>query len=630
MHGGYAGRILRVNLSKSKIDVVPLSNDLIEGYIGGTGFCTKLLYDETGPETNPLGPENRVIVAIGPLTGTSWPSSGRVNIASKSPLTGIFGESNSGGHFGPVLKFAGYDAIVVYGRSEKPVYLWIEDDRVELMDAKHLWGKTTWETDKTIKKDLGDERIQVACIGPAGEGLVRFANVITEGNRAMARTGIGAVMGSKRLKAIAVQGSKDVKRANQAKFDKLLDYILEEIRHDEFSKVFSKYGTPVLVDMMNAIGRFPTKNFQTGVFPMAHKINAESLLKYKIGKRGCYACRFSCKNVLMLESEPYAGLSGDQPEYETIDALGARCWNDDIESIIYGGWLCNQYGIDTISAGNAIAFAMELWEKGIITREDTGGLDLTWGNKDTIIEMIHKIAKREGFGALFSDGIFMASKRIGKGSESYAMHVKGLDIPAQDGRAQRSMAIAHATSPRGADHLRHCCFLDEIGLPEPIEKRFGNKYLPEMADRLSPKYKGIMAKELEDFTALVDSLLVCVYALLLHMWEDLTEVYTAVTGIEVKPAEMKLKCERIVNLKRAYNIKHGLSRKEDALPERFLKERAPDGPCKGHVVELDLMLDEYYESRGWDKKTGLIPKSKLTELGLDAVAKEFERKGLLP
>lgn len=624
---GYAGKILYVDLSEGKIEKHTLSENFAKTYIGGTGFCARILYDETGPETRPLGPENRLIFAVGPFTGTIWPTSGRLNIAAKSPLTEIWGESNAGGHFAPALKYAGYDAIVIYGASEKPAYLWIDDEDVRIMDASYLWGKDIWETDDMIKKDLGDEDIQVAAIGQAGENLVLFANVINELFRANGRTGLGAVMGSKNLKAIAVRGSNGVKVADPEKFKKLISDVKQRIQADPFSAVFSKYGTECLTALMSEIGRFPTKNHQTGVFPFVDKIDGEAILKYKVRDKACFSCVLACKNFLAIRSGQYAGMCGDHPEYETIDSFGGRVWNDDAETILHANWLCDQYGMDTISAGGAIAFAMELWEKGILKKEDTGGLDFSWGNKETIIEMIHKIAKREGFGDVLADGVARAAKRIGKGTEKYAMHVKGLEISAQDGRAQKSMAIAHATSVRGADHLRHCTFYDEIGLPEPIRERFGEQYLPEMADRLSPKYKGIMAKELEDFTALVDSLLLCIYTMLNSWWDNLTEVYNAVTGFNMTTEDIKRACERIVNLKRAYNIRLGLTRKDDTLPDRFLKEPAPDGPCKGQVVELDYMLNEYYEQRGLDKVTGFIPKSKLLELGLDDVARELESMG---
>ena len=634
-YGGYAGRILRVDLSKNETKVLPLDKELARNYLGGTGFCAKILYDETNQDTDPLGPENRLVVATGPLTGTLWPASGRLNFAAKSPLTRIWGESNAGGHFGAGLKFAGYDALIIQGSAKEPVYLWIDDESVEIRKASHLWGKMTDETDKILKEDIGDEKIQVAAIGPAGENLVRFSSIVNTISRVAARAGMGAVMGSKKLKAIAVRGSKDVVIHDSERFFELLENFLEKIKNDPFAMNITKYGTTQLVAAMNEIGRFPTKNFQTGVYPMAHKIDGDTIVtNYKVKDRACFACPFACKNYITVKLGSYAGLSGEHPEYETINAFGSRVWNDDIELIFYVNSLCNKYGLDTISTGSAVAFAMELWEKGILTKDDTDGLDFSWGNKETITKMVHKIAKREGFGNVFADGIVEAAKRIGKGSEKYAMHVKGLDIPAQDGRAQKSMAIAHAASVRGADHLRHCTFYDEMGFENAIAKKFGKQYLPEMADRLEVKYKGIMAKETEDFAVFVNALPLCVsggsYWPPILWFEDVLNIYNAVTGINTSLREFRMIAERVVNLKRAYNIRLCLSRKDDTLPERFLKEPAPDGPCKGHIVDIETLIDEYYKERGWDLKTGLIPRKKLEELGLKEVADELQRIGKLP
>lgn len=634
--GGYAGKLLRVDLTKKKATATPLSKNLMKDYIGGSGFCVRILYDETGPKTDPLGPENRIIIATGPLTGTLWPSSARVNVASKSPLTGIWGETNAGGHFSPKLKYAGYDALVIQGRAKELTYLWIDDDLVEFRDATHLKGKTTWETEDIIKEDLKDESIEIASIGQAGENLVKFACIINTLSRAWGRTGIGAVMGSKNLKAIAVNGSKPIGVSDPDKFLQLRKEIMRRIEEDPFVPNIKKYGTTGLVEVMNEIGRFPTKNFQTGVFPEAGKISGDAIVeKYKISDKACHACPIACKNFLAIKTGSYAGLSGEHPEYESIDSFGARCWNADLESILYANWLCSQYGLDTISTGAVIAFIMELWEKGIIDAKDTDGLDFSWGNKETIIEMVKKIANREGFGNTLADGVKIASKKIGRGSEKYAMHVKGMEIAAQDGRAQKSMAIAHATSVRGADHLRHCTFLDESpGMANVIEQRFGSQYLPEMSDRLAVKYKGILAKGCEDIATIINSLPICTsggpFWPPVMWWKELVAVYNTVTGMDVTIDDFKKTAERILNLKRAYNIRLGLTRSDDYLPERFLKEPAPDGPCKGHVVDIKRLVDDYYKERCWDLKTGLIPKEKLESLGLKKAANELQRIGKLP
>lgn len=633
-YGGYAGRILRVDLSKRETKAIPLSDELVRDYIGGSGFCAKILWDETDIETDPLGPENRLVFAVGPLTGTGWPQSGRFNVGAKSPATGVWGEASAGGQWAPQLKYAGYDAIVVQGRAETPTYLWIDDDTVELRDARSFWGKDVWQTEDTIKKETGDEEVRVASIGQAGENLVRFAGIINSKYRAAARAGMGAVMGSKNLKAIAVRGSTDVSISSPAKFSDLIDDITDKIMNHHSTVSLRKYGTSQLNDIMNEIGRFPTKNFQTGVYPNIDKLSCHVLVeKYKIKDQACFACHFACKNYIIVRSGPYAGSYGSHPEYETVNSFGGRCWNDDLESILHLNWLCDRYGLDTISTGGSISFAMELWEKGIINQEDTEGLDFSWGNKETIIEMVHRIALRKGFGNILAEGVMRAAERIGKGAREYAMHVKGLEISAQDGRAQKSMAIAHATSVRGADHLRHCSFLDEVGNPEAIRGHFGEQYLPEMADRLATKYKGILAKGCEDYATLLNSLVLCnagdTFWPPIIWWDKMAEVYEAVTGVKTLPTDLQKTADRIICLKRAYNIRLGLARKEDRLPKRF-SEPAPAGPCKGHIVELEPMIDEYYTARGWDVETGLIPRSKLSAVGLEDVANQLGARDKLP
>jgi aldehyde:ferredoxin oxidoreductase len=633
--GGYAGKILRVDLSKGKSIQQPLPMEMIKGFIGGTGFQAKILWEETDATTDPLGPENVLVFATGPLMGTMWTGSDRINVAAKSPLTGIWGESNAGGHFGHAIKYAGYDIIIIKGSSKDPVYLWIDDDCVEIRNAKHLWGKNVWEVEDILREELGDPEVKIASIGQAGENLVKYASIINYRCRAMARAGMGAVMGSKRLKAIAIRGTKGVEVADPEEFIRIYEEIKEKSMKNPFTPNITKYGTSLLVEAMNDIGRFPTKNFQTGVFPYANKISGDVLVNnYKVRDRACFSCYYACKMHLYVKSGPYAGLHTDQPEYETLNSLGGRVWNDDIETLIYANVLCNQYGIDTISVGTAISFMMELWEKGIITKEDTDGLDFSWGNKETIIATIHKIAKREGIGNILAEGVKKASEIIGKGSEKYAMHVKGLEISAQDGRAQKSMAIAHAASVRGADHLRHCTFYDEVGFEDAIAEKFGKQYLPEMADRLAVKYKGFMAKETEDFAIMVDSLPLCVsggsYWPPVLWWKDIAKIYQATTGIKTTEKDLRIVAERVVNLKRAYNIRLCLDRRHDTLPARFLEEPAPDGPCKGQTVDLKTLLDDYYKHRGWDIETGLIPESKLKELGLDHVAEELRKIGKLP
>ncbi|HIE23382.1 MAG TPA: aldehyde:ferredoxin oxidoreductase [Candidatus Korarchaeota archaeon] len=624
---GYVGKVLRVNLSNAKVSHQELDKSLARKYLGGIGFCIRWLYDMTGPETDPLGPENPLIFATGPISGTMWPGSGRLEVAGKSPQTGLIGYSNSGGHFAPYIKYAGYDAIIIEGTSRKPVYLYVEDGRVEIKDASHLWGLDTWETEDSLREELGED-VKVACIGQAGENLVRMASIVTGKYRVAARTGLGAVMGRKRLKAVVLRGNGGVRVARPKLFMELLDKGIDSIERSPFSEHYMEFGTTLLVMPMNKIGRFPTKNHCSGVFPKAEMLSGEYLVEhYRVAKRACFSCWFHCKNVLKLGDE-----MGDHPEYETICSFGSNLLIDDPEFVIKANWLCDKYGIDTISLGATIAWAMECYEKGLLKKEDVG-IELKWGDPCLVERLIQMTAFREGFGDLLAEGVKRASKKIGRGTERYAMEVKGLEIPAQDGRSQKSMGVAHATAARGADHLTHCTFLDEVGFEDAISERFGSGYLPEMADRMSAKYKGIMAKECEDFTAAVNCMVICVSAGFLFppifWWEELAQIYSAVTGIDMKVHELKMAAERIVNLRRAYLIRHGISRADDGLPERFTKEPAPEGPCKGQIVEIEQMLDEYYEARGWDKETGWIPEEKLLELGLEEVASQLRDLGRL-
>ena len=582
---GYMGKILRIDLSKQKVITEDLQNEVAANFIGGVGLCTYILYNETGPKTNPLGPENRLIFAVGPLSATASPQSGRYEVGGKSPLTGILGGANSGGNFGPQIKRVGYDAIIFQGRAPKPVYVCVGDGQTKILDAAHLWGKDTVETMKTIRQDLG-EKTEIACIGQGGENLVRYAGVVTDEFRLAARSGLGAVMGSKNLKALALHGPKHVEIARSEVFSKLVAQADKRIRTDPFVPEVRKYGTTILVSPMNEIGRFPTRNFQTGVLPTADKISGEVLVeKYKLRDKACWGCRIACKNVIQVKTGRFKGMILDHPEYETLSSFGGRIGNDDLDSIIEAHVLCNLYGIDVISAAGVIAFMMELYEKGIITKNDTGGIAFKWGDKDLALDLIRKIAFREGIGDLLAEGTKRVAERIDRGAERYAMHVKGMDIPAQDGRAQKSMGLAHAVSSRGADHLRASAFLDEIGFESAIAKRFGKKYLPEMANRLDEKYKGIMVKVCEDFSAVVSSLGLCLtggYAYPpIFYFKDLAEAFSACTGMEVTAKSLRTTGERIVNLQRAYNIREGLSRKDDTLPRRFLEEPSPRRALQG-------------------------------------------------
>jgi len=632
-YSGYTGKYLRVDLTRGKVSEVPTEKWRASLYLGGNGFGTKILWDEVPAGTDPFSPENRLIFATGPLTGTIWPTAGRLEVIGKSPLTGIYGDANSGGHFAPELKYAGYDMIIFQGRSEKPVYLWVEDDNAELRDASHLWGKTTWETERAIHRDHGDDQIKVASIGPAGENKVRFASIMTSG-RAAARTGQGAIMGGKKLKCIAARGTKDVNVAS----DEFYDYaykIHQQILVNEYTPNTSRYGTPGLVTLMNEIGRFPTKNFQRGDFEHANEISAEVIERdFLVRRTGCFACPIGCGRAAEVRKGPYKGTYTEGVEYETINALGARAWNRDMASILKGDLLCDSYGLDTISTGGAIAFAIECFENGVITKKDTGGLELKWGDPEVVLQLIEKIARREGIGNVLAEGVRRVAQKFGKGADYYAIHVKGMETSAQDPRAQQSYILAHITSTRGADHLKGFPCIDESGYVDAAVERYGKQYLPEIVDGVSAKYKPMVVKDGEELGAIADSTIVCKFGTQFppcYYWPELAKGISLATGMELDVTGLKKIGERIYNLQRCFNVRGGISRKDDTQPKRILTESG-SGRAKGYSAGplQDPMLDEYYELRGWDKKTGWPSREKLEELDLKDVADTLEKMGRLP
>ena len=624
----YNGKYIRVDLTKEEVKVLDLPDDLIENYLGGNGFGTKILWDEVPPEVDALDPENRLIFAAGPLTGTMWPCSGRLEVISKSPLTGIYGDANAGGYYTPELKAAGYDMIIIQGKAKKPVYLWIKDDRIEFKDAQHLWGKDAFTTEEMIKKEQKDEKIQVASIGPAGENLVRFACIVVTENRALARAGLGAVMGSKNLKAVAVRGTKKAPLHDPERFREAAKLAIKEIMSNEFTPGEHKYGTPGLINIVNEVGRLPTRNFQAGHFDEADKISGETLYeKYFIEHRSCARCPIACDKIFEIKEGEFKGTRTSSLEYETLCSLGSKCGNSNLPSILKMNVICDSLGMDTISAGGAISWAMECYEKGILTKEDTDGLDLSWGNYHSIITLLEKIAKREGFGDLLAEGCKRAAEKTGQGSEYYAMHVKGMEIPAQDGRSQQSMGLAHVTSSRGADHLKGFPTIDETGYAGSAIKRYGKDKMPEIINGIEIKYKPMVVKDGEEFCAVIDSSGICKMGTLFPpaiYWNSVAQGIRYATGLDIDVPRLKKIGERIYNLQRCYNILLGISRKDDTQPERLLKEPSPSKRAKGHVIYLDKMLPEYYKLREWDEKTGYPTRKKLEELGLGFAADKLK------
>ncbi|MBU7018469.1 MAG: aldehyde ferredoxin oxidoreductase family protein, partial [Theionarchaea archaeon] len=486
---GYAGKILRINLSTKKIKKTPLSLSMIKKYIGGSGFCGITLYNELKKGIDPLGEENKLFFSTGPFTGTLWPQSSRYTVAAKSPLTGGWGEAHAGGFWGPELKFAGYDGIIIEGTSPNPVYIFIDDDSVTLHSADDLWGLTTHETEKMLKNELG-QSVKVASIGPAGENQVLVSCIINDMHRAAARSGLGAVMGSKKLKAIAIHGTHGIKIAGND-YIPVMNKIHEKIDNDPFTITRRKYGTTYLVEFMNEIGRFPSYNCQTSTFEHADMIGGEEIYAhYFLRPTACFGCTQSCGRVTSVNKGPFAYL-GVSPEYESLSSLGSRCGITDVRAILYAHHLCNIYGLDTIGAGGVISWAMECYEKKLLDTEITGGLNLEWGNANTMVDLIGMIALREGFGDILANGSYRAAEIVGNNTDTYVMHVKKQEISAQDGRAHKSMGLAAATSARGADHLYAFPVLNEGGFDKEIKEIYGEEYWPETGDRLDPKYKGL-------------------------------------------------------------------------------------------------------------------------------------------
>ena len=622
---GYRGQVLIIDLEKKDISKKKLDSEWIEKYIGGRGWAIKYLFENLEQGIEPLSSKNILAICLGPLTGTLAPSSARYTIAAKSPLTGGIGYANAGGHFAPELAYAGYDAIFIHGKSEKPVYLYINDDIVELRDADHIWGKDTWETDQIIKEEHEDEMFQILCIGQGGENLVRYAAIMNNLSRAAARTGVGAVMGSKNLKAIAVRGSGHVIVADPEKYINLINESLEEIYADPAYPSLSYYGTPFLVDLAYVSGGLATRNNQTGIFEDYESISAETFdEKFRVKSESCFSCPIHCGKYSRVEEGKYAGTKGGSPEFETIVCLGSKCGIGNLAAILRANELANRYGIDTISMGDTIAFAMEAYEKGILNKKDADNLELKWGDDDVLITLIEKIAFREGIGDLLAEGVKRAADKIGGDSEKYAHQIKGMEPPAYEVRTAKAFGLGWATATRGADHLAALPNFELLGYePEKGKEWFGTE---KAVDPYEWEGKPRMVVWHENFGSIVDSAEMCKYTCFSAYAvrpENMALFLNYATGLEINATELLLIGERIFNLERLFNLREGITKNDDKLPDRFTKEPLPEGPAKGQIVELDKMLPEYYKLREWDWETGFPKKNKLEELGLLDKASKF-------
>ena len=588
---GWIGEILRVDLTSGKVSIEELDENFAKKFVGGRGLGVKILYDELEPKIDPLSPENKLIFATGPVTGTRAPTSGRHCVVSKSPLTGTIFDSHSGGFWGPELKFAGYDGIIIEGRMKKPVYIWIVDKQVEIRDASDIWGLDTHKTTEKLVKET-DSKAKVACIGPAGERRVLISAIINDKHRAAGRGGLGAVMGYKQLKAIVVRGTGKVNIANEGEFDEIYDESRVVIRkHPITDKSLPTLGTAVLVNIVNEYGMYPTRNFQEGVFEDAEGVSGEKITEtILVGRRACYACPIGCGRITKTSKK-----EGEGPEFETLWAFSAQCGVNDLILVTHANYLCNELGLDTISTGNTIGCAMEMSQKGFLKEK------IEFGDAEKLVELVKKIAFKEGVGKELSEG----SKRFAEkhGCPELAMQVKGLELPAYDPRGAQGHALAYATSNRGGCHLR--AYL--IG-PELLGT-------PALVDRTKPEGKADLVRNFQNLFSTIDSMILCVFTSFALNPYHYAKFMTAVTGLEYSGKDLMTIGERIWNLERLFNIREGFGRSDDSLPPRFLKTPLPEGGSRERTVFLEKMLGEYYSLRGWDDR-GIPLKSKLEELGL--------------
>jgi aldehyde:ferredoxin oxidoreductase len=594
---GYQGKVLRVNLTKGACTVEKLDEAVAKKFVGGRGLGTKLFTDEVSPSVDALSEENKLFIVTGPLTGTPTPTGGRYMVITKSPLTGTIASSNSGGYWGPELKFAGYDAIIVEGKSDKPVYLCIEDDKVEIRDAGHVWGKVVSETSETLSKEVA-EKSRILTIGPAGEKLSKMAAIMNENDRAAGRSGVGAVMGSKNLKAIAVRGTKNVEVADAEALKQIVKDCNAKIRENGVTgQGLPAYGTAVLVNIINENGVFPTNNFQTSQFGQAEEISGETLAeKYLVRKDPCYRCPIACGRYCKVDD-----IEGGGPEYETIWAFGGDCGVSDMASVIKANYWCNQMGLDTISAGATIAAAMELYQKGFIKDSDLGGLSLEFGNNEAVVEWTKRMGLREGFGDKMADGSYRLCESYGV--PELSMSVKKQELPAYDPRAIQGQGLQYATSNRGGCHVRGYLISPEIlGLPEKL-------------DRFSLEGKAGWVKVFQDLTAFIDASGLCLFTSFAMGAGDYSSMINAVIGTDWTPEDVLLAGERIWNIERLFNLDAGIDPSQDTLPKRLLEDPIEAGPSKGNVARLSELLPEYYELRGWSAD-GIPTDARKTVLGL--------------
>ncbi len=597
---GYTGTILRINLRKGTIVREPLNMNNAKQYVGARGLGTKYYCDECDPNCDPLGPDNKLIMMTGPLTGTMATSAGRYNAVAKSPLTGTIGAANSGGHFGPELKYAGYDGIIFEDQSEKPVYLYIDDATVELRDASELWGKDVFETTEALYAECGED-FRVACISAAAEEGCLFAGIMNDKHRAAGRGGIGAVMGSKKLKAVVVRGSGSLVVARPEKFyDECAKARGMLKAHPVTGAGLSAYGTMILVNIVNGVGGLPVNNGSAGsCFAQADDISGETLAaKHLIRNKGCFGCSIGCGRLVEIQSGEFKS-KGEGPEYEAGWSFGADCGINDLGAACKANFLCNQYGIDPITMGATVACAMELFEKGYLTEEEVG-FPLRFGDASAMVRATELTCKQEGFGKIMGLGSYRMAEKYGH--PELSMSVKKQEMPAYDGRAIQGIGLEYATSNRGGCHVRGYMISPEVlGIPMAM-------------DPLTTEGKPATLKLFQDLTALCDATGICLFTTFGIGLPEIAGMYREAVGSDESDADILLKGERIWNLEKKFNIAAGVEK--DTLPPRLLREKLPEGPAAGKVNDLYTMLKEYYAARGWDEE-GIPGEAKLAELGLN-------------
>ena len=586
MWKGYAGKILEVDLSSGTIERVDLDRETAEKYIGGKGFGVHTLFHRLPAGTDPLAPDNILVFATGPLTGSAAPASGRLELCTKSPATGLWLDSNAGGSFGPELKYAGYDALIISGAAESPVVLLVEDDRVTIVEADAYWGLDTIATHKKIKDDYSVDH-RVACIGQGGELLSPLASVQTE-YRSFGRGGAGAVMGSKKLKAVVVSGSGGIHTADGDEFSRMVRESTNELANSpDTGAAKPEFGTNVILSLMDHTGIHPTMNFHRSTLD-ERPIDEHDVKSYFKRQRACFSCTIRCSKVARVEEGRFKDAYTEGPEYETVWSFGAHCGNTDVAAIIEAEHLCDAYGLDGISVGNVVGFLMDCYERGLLTEADTGGLELTWGNGVAMVEAVKLIGERSGPGLEWSKGVRHLEECI-EGARGLAAQVKGLELPAYDPRASKGMALAYATSDRGGCHLRSWTIGEEImNMANPLGLH-------------TTEFKPELVKNQQDLFCLVNCSGLCLFAAFTLSLEQIGPLFASLTGIDsFNEAENLLEAgERVNNLVRLFNLREGMTAEQDSLPDRFNSEPLPDGPRQGATVEVGEMVQTYYKIRGW-------------------------------